>query len=348
MTNVGRYGLCLISCGVTWFLLISGCIEQGSILPNHPPVANFTYYLEGMTLHCVDLSSDKDNDTLVYMWDFGDESYATEKNPRHTYSMSGQFTITLYVYDGTETREKRQDIDISLAQITNVSLACWNLQVFGPSKASNESLLRYYTDVLEEYDIFILQEIRDKTGVAITKLANRLPSHNYIISKRAGRSISKEQYAIFYNDQAILLDYHDWVDEKQNDFERPPFQATFRVKNWTFTLYTIHTTPNDVTGELGRLETLIGNPPGDTVIIGDLNTDGSYFDEENPSYFLEWEWVITNDIDTTVALSNNTYDRVILNDKAVNNYITRGVMTDVVQSQSDHYLIYALFNPQIP
>jgi PKD repeat protein len=323
-----------------------GCINQESNEPNHPPVANFTYYLEGATLHCIDLSSDNDN--LVYVWDFGDDSFATEKNPSHTYSKCGHYTITLSVYDGIETREKSQDVVINVAQITNISLACWNLHVFGPSKASNQSLLMYYAEHLRNHDIFVIQEIRDKTGDAIRKLADRLPHHSYIISERAGRSISKEQYAIFYNEQVVLLDYYDWGDQKKNYFERPPLQATFRAKNWTFTLYTIHTTPDDVPGELGRLETLIGNPPGDTIIIGDLNTDGSYYDEDTPLHFLEWEWVITNDIDTTVAPSNNTYDRVILNDKAVNNYLTMGIMTEVIQSQSDHYLIYALFNPQVP
>lgn len=29
-------------------------------------------------------------------------------------------------------------------------------------------------------------------------------------------------------------------------------------------------------------------------------------------HFTDWNWVITNDIDTTVAASDNTYNRIII------------------------------------
>ena len=50
-------------------------------------------------------------------------------------------------------------------------------------------------------------------------------------------------------------------------------------------------------------------------------------------------------MDTTVAKSNNAYDRIIINDATENNFISVGIMNDVTASQSDHYLIYAMFNP---
>ena len=58
---------------------------------------------------------------------------------------------------------------------TALSIANWNLQVFGPSKASNDTLLRYYADHIDDYDIIVIQEIRDASGVAIEKLAMQLP-----------------------------------------------------------------------------------------------------------------------------------------------------------------------------
>ena len=57
--------------------------------------------------------------------------------------------------------------------------------------------------------------------------------------------------------------------------------------------------------------------------------------------------MITNDMDTTVAASDNTYDRVVINDDTENNFISAGVMDDVVSSQSDHYLVYGVFNPDV-
>ena len=230
----------------------------------------------------------------------------------------------------------------------NFAIASWNLQIFGPTKASNQTLLSYYADKIDDYDLFIVQEIRDVSGTAIKQLADKLPAYDYIISKRAGRSTSKEQYAIFYNNRSRIVNQSDWTNEKQNEFERPPFQATFSVQNWTFTLYTIHTKPIDVSNELTYLENLTGASKNDTIILGDLNADGSYYDENNIVHFTSWKWVITNNMDTTVAASNNTYDRIIINNATVNNYLNAGVMSNVTKDQSDHYLVYAIFNPENP
>jgi len=225
----------------------------------------------------------------------------------------------------------------------NISIAIWNLQIFGLSKASNETLLNYYTEKLDKYDIFIIQEIRDSSGNAIEILAERFPDYKYIISNRAGQSSSKEQYAIFYTEKATLIDFYDYQAEYQQDLQRPPLKTTFISHNWTFTIFTIHTQPDSVPGELSILEDIVGNPLGDTIILGDLNADGSYYDENNIVHFISWNWVVTNNIDTTVAKSDNTYDRIIINRATENNFHSIGVMDDVTSDQSDHYLIYAIF-----
>lgn len=244
--------------------------------------------------------------------------------------------------------ERNNENNTVLVSANNFSIASWNLQVFGQSKASNETLLSYYANKLDDYDLFIVQEIRDASGTAIKKLAEKLPAYNYVISERAGKTNSKEQYAIFYNNRTALVSVHDWTTEKQDEFERPPLEATFNVNNWTFTLYTIHTKPSNVSSELSNLEDLIGSPENDTIVLGDLNADGSYYDEDNIQHFINWHWIITNDMDTTVATSNNTYDRIIINDTTMNNYLSVGIMDDVTKSQSDHYLVYAIFNPNQP
>jgi endonuclease/exonuclease/phosphatase family metal-dependent hydrolase len=102
-----------------------------------------------------------------------------------------------------------------------------------------------------------------------------------------------------------------------------------------------------VPNELTHLETLVGTPQEDTIILGDLNADGDYYYNGVLQHFLSWNWVVTNDMDTTVASSSNAYDRIIVNQPAENNYIRCGIMDDVDESQSDHYLVYAVFNPEI-
>jgi len=317
-----------------------------SVISNHPPVADFAYTVNGLNVSFIDKSSD--GDALEYSWNFGDGSNGpdtTMKNPVHSYSAYGIYTVTLVVDDGLAN--DMEQMNITLSSATNFSIASWNLQIFGQTKASNDSLLSYYANKLDDYDLFIIQEIRDKAGTAIQKLADKLPKYDYIISKRAGTTSSKEQYAVFYDSRAALISYHDWTDEKQNEFERPPLEVKFTVKKWIFTIYTIHTKPDNVTNELTNLENLIGEPSSDVLVIGDLNADGSYYDENSREQFASWDWVITNDMDTTVAASNNTYDRIIINNAVENNFISTGIMKDVTKGESDHYLIYAIFDPSV-
>lgn len=227
-----------------------------------------------------------------------------------------------------------------------ISIASWNLQIFGPSKASNQTLVNYYVDKLDEYDIFVIQEIRDVGGTAITILANKFPNYNYIISNRAGQSSSKEQYAIFYKKNITLMDSYDYQEDYQKQMQRPPLKATFSINNWSFTLYTIHTQPDNVEGELSILETIVRYQAEDTIILGDLNADGDYYNETLIQHFRSWYWVITNDMDTTVANTSNTYDRILLNHAANNNLLSVGIMKDVNSEQSDHYLIYGNFTTE--
>lgn len=71
---------------------------------NHTPIANAggPYSGEKNTPIRFDgtASTDADNDPLVlYIWDFGDDTFANGATPAHTYAKSGTYTVTLFVYD---------------------------------------------------------------------------------------------------------------------------------------------------------------------------------------------------------------------------------------------------------
>ena len=65
--------------------------------PNGPYVAvvNEPVTLDGTG------SSDVDGDILTYAWDFGDTNSGTGATPSHTYTATGNYTVTLVVNDGT-------------------------------------------------------------------------------------------------------------------------------------------------------------------------------------------------------------------------------------------------------
>ncbi|HEC76399.1 MAG TPA: hypothetical protein ENI33_03965 [Thermoplasmatales archaeon] len=358
-TNIGNYTAKLI---VTDNI---GSIDESIVAitvfkpeENNPPTCslsvNVTFGYAPLAVSF--LLNASDSDGYIVSWNLdcngdGIADYGGEGAPSsmlsYTYQNTGTYIANLTVEDNNAT-SAYDTIKIVVYQhegnVKNITIASWNLQIFGVTKASNETLLNYYADKIDDYDLCIIQEIRDKSGTAIQKLAAKLPGYDYIISQRAGTTSSKEQYAIFYDDRVTLLSYHDYTQESQDEFERPPFEAEFKANNWTFTLYTIHTKPDNVYQELTNLENLIGEPDEDTIILGDLNTDGSYYDEDNIQHFISWYWVITNDMDTTVASSNNAYDRIIINQRTENNFIEAGVMKDVTFSESDHYLVYGIFN----
>ena len=73
---------------------------------NNPPIAEFSYKLDGQTAVFVNSSRDPDGDGLTYKWDFGDGSESTETNPAHTYEAGGSYNIKLTFCDGSACSEK--------------------------------------------------------------------------------------------------------------------------------------------------------------------------------------------------------------------------------------------------
>src|SRR5207244_3004476 len=68
--------------------------------PNQPPSAAFTSSCNGLACSFTDQSSDPDGTIATWRWDFGDGSAAgTTRNPSHTYSAGGSYTVTLTVTD---------------------------------------------------------------------------------------------------------------------------------------------------------------------------------------------------------------------------------------------------------
>src|SRR5438876_570513 len=68
--------------------------------PNQPPTAAFTASCPTLTCSFTDQSSDPDGTIATWDWDFGDGSTpVTTRNPSHTYSAGGSYTVTLTVKD---------------------------------------------------------------------------------------------------------------------------------------------------------------------------------------------------------------------------------------------------------
>lgn len=176
-----------------------------------------------------------------------------------------------------------------------IKLAAFNLQVFGTAKADKPEVMEVFSKIIRNYDVIALEEIRDSTQTALPKLLDAVnsaesPRYDYIVSERLGRTTSKEQYAYLYNMQTILPIGSTYTYPDTNDlFEREPYVSNFKSRNgnFDFVLITIHTDPDTATQEINDLPKVIEDAKAryqgesDFIILGDLNSDCNYFDENS-------------------------------------------------------------------
>ena len=247
--------------------------------------------------------------------------------------------LTLTVYSFYVFVNEQDSYDIN----STFTIANWNMQTFGDKKSSDGNLMGIYADAISHYDIIVLQEIRDKDASGFYKLCGMLPEYSCNISSRAGRTSSKEQYGIIYLKRFNLEKVVDYNPDTDDRWERPPFRADFSLDNYSFTVYTIHTKPNDTEREISSLESLIDSETNhkNIYVLGDMNADCSYYNPHKENIFHSWHWIIQDNDDTTTGPSDCAYDRIILNDDAYNEFLDYGIYRDSIDTQvSDHYPVW--------
>jgi endonuclease/exonuclease/phosphatase family metal-dependent hydrolase len=261
------------------------------------------------------------------------------------------------------------------SETQTTKIAAFNIQIFGKTKSDKPEVMVVLTNIVREFDIVLIQEIRDATEQTIPNFIQQINQANgalysYIESPRLGRTTSKEAYAYIYNTQTVqFIQGSDYVYNDNNDvFEREPYIATFKIGNFDFTLAGIHTKPEDAYNEIGNLTTVISSiqtaKPNekDIIVMGDFNADGSYYNEDdtsNPLKAPQYNWIITNNIDTTVK-TDNTYDRIIILDTTLNHEYDAGTAQAFHFDQayglnnqtffeeiSDHYPVFAQYKTNL-
>ncbi|GHU85227.1 deoxyribonuclease [Spirochaetia bacterium] len=223
-----------------------------------------------------------------------------------------------------------------------IKIYSFNIQIFGVTKMSNPEVVNVLTAIVSRADIIAIQEVRSADVEPVEQFMALLPKkYGYVIGPREGRSSSKEQYWIIYDaNRFTVLGAETWPDP-DDIFERNPYAVFFTTNgpagsgepnrsnsSFDFILIDNHIQPRRAAEEIAALPEAaawyreLWQEP-DVLIVGDLNADGIYYDEAIlSSIFPEDEYtiIITNDIDTTVADSDNTYDRFIITSSAVEDY----------------------------
>lgn len=250
-----------------------------------------------------------------------------------------------------------------------IKVGAFNLQIFGTTKAKNPEVMVLLSRIIRNYDVIAVQEIRDSSQTALPILKDAVNSmgtlqYDYSVSERLGRTTSKEQYAYIYNTQTIQQIGVPYTYQDANDlFQREPYVSEFKAKNgnFDFVLVTIHTDPDTATQEINDLPKVVEDVrsryqgEGDFIVMGDLNADCSYFNEnsQSPLKSSEYYWIINNSVDTTTKSTACTYDRIIITNPAKTDYTgNAGVFRfdneyhltyNSTIAGSDHYPVYAEF-----
>jgi len=252
-----------------------------------------------------------------------------------------------------------------------IKIAAFNIQVFGKAKAGKPKVMDILAKIVRNFDITAIQEIRDASQTTMPKFKDQIngtdgPDYDFLISERLGRTSSKEQYAYLYNTETIeVLDTgHTYPEPTGADpFHREPFIAHFKAAggSFNFVLIVIHADPDEATEEINALPTVVEYARGkyqgedDFIILGDLNADCNYFDEDGQSPLRgeAFTWLIGNDADTTTKTTDCTYDRIIVTEGAKEDWSgvagvygfdeIFGITEEQTVEVSDHYPVWGEF-----
>lgn len=253
-----------------------------------------------------------------------------------------------------------------------IKIASFNIQMLGQSKLRDAEVMRTLASIVRQFDLVAIQEVRSSSDSILPNFLSFINddtyTYDYLISGRLGRSSSKEQYAFVYNFKTVsIIPGNTYVvDDPEDVFEREPYVAYFRSGGFDFKAVNVHLKPEHVSQELSGLSNVIDSlfdsyPEKDILVLGDMNADGAYFNEDGlVSALPEWTQLIGNNEDTTVAASSNTYDRIMARAATVNSEYTgnAGVYRwdaefgvtdrDFIKKVSDHYPVFAEFRVDLP
>jgi endonuclease/exonuclease/phosphatase family metal-dependent hydrolase len=252
------------------------------------------------------------------------------------------------------------------AYADSITIASFNMQAFGQSKANKSEVVGAIASIIRNYDIIAVQEIRDAEGTAFPKLVDEVNSmpgarYDYVIGERLGSTSSKEQYAFLYNTNKVAFLRDSNYTYNGTGFERPPLLGKFYASGFSFVLADVHTKPENAASEVGLLAGVVADAKqrfageDDFIVVGDYNADCSYMSAgelaTSPFRAAEFTWVVKDDVDTTVKSTDCAYDRIVLTDASdyAGEYgvyrFDQALLLNQTQAEavSDHYPVWAKF-----
>jgi endonuclease/exonuclease/phosphatase family metal-dependent hydrolase len=249
-----------------------------------------------------------------------------------------------------------------------IRIASFNIQVFGNTKASKPYVMQDLADIINQFDVVAIQEIRSQDEYLIpnfVQLVNRSGRRfDHVIGPRIGITTSKEQYVYLFDTQRVEVDHQSvyTVSDPDGLLHREPLVATFRTrgvdpdKAFTFTLINMHTDPDiaaqemDVLAEVYRVVRRSSRGEDDIILLGDFNVDDRHLGRlgQLPGILPLIAGVWTN------TRQSRQYDNLIIHRPSTTEYSGRSGVFDFMRFKnrslkqalqvSDHFPVWAEFS----
>jgi deoxyribonuclease-1-like protein len=249
-----------------------------------------------------------------------------------------------------------------------ILVASFNIQVFGTSKLAKQHVVDVLAQVIRNFDVVAIQEVRAKSNDVIPSFVKQVNAdgsrYQYVIGPRLGRTTSKEQYTFLYDTSRIEVDtssvgtMHDPGDR----LHRPPLFVRFRARTqqpeqgFTFWMVNSHTDPDEVPEEVDALADAFlalkqARPDEDDIILlGDLNASPQQFGRLGQ--LTDIGWAVSGV--TTNTRRTKTYDNLVFQRTATAEYTGRWGVLDLQTTYglslkqalevSDHNPVWAAFS----
>lgn len=249
-----------------------------------------------------------------------------------------------------------------------IRIASFNIQVFGDSKMSKHHVMDVLAQVIRQFDVVAIQEVRTKSQDLLPRFVEMINAngaqYDFVIGPRLGRTNSKEQYAVIFDRKTIEVDRQQvyTVEDPDDLLHREPMVAWFRVRGpppneaFTFTLVDIHTDPDEVKQEVNALADVFhavrddGRGEDDVIVLGDLNASDKQLGRlgQIPHIYAAISGIPTN------TRGTSQYDNIIFDQTVTKEFTGRAGVYDYMREYnlsmqealevSDHMPVWAEFS----
>ncbi|WP_417745581.1 endonuclease/exonuclease/phosphatase family protein [Rosistilla oblonga] len=258
--------------------------------------------------------------------------------------------------------------DPAAKPIETLTVATFNIQVFGVKKAEDLEVMRYLALILRQFDVIAVQEIRSLERAPVDQLLELINStgeqYKVILSERLGRTDSKEQYAYFWDSRRIqFVEGSSYLVNDSADFmHREPFVASFHAlqagvpgaKPFSFTMINVHTDPDETEQELNVLDDVFQSvrayefSEDDFILAGDLNVEIDKLGELGQIQSVE-----SVNREQTNTAGSRSIDHLLIDRTATTEFRGAGVINyerdlklprELADRISDHRPVWAVFD----